>query len=330
MKALTVKSEIIKALEENRGHELSGAELSARLGVSRNAVWKAISALKTEGYPIIANHARGYTLAENSRCISSQGIALFAEKYSMPYSDSPIIFLNETDSTNNYARSLAAQGYPHGTAVIADFQNGGKGRRGRSFFSPKGCGIYLSLILRPQLTADRAVMITSAAAVAVCRTVELFTSRTPQIKWVNDVFIENKKICGILTEASTDFESRNVEYAVLGVGVNLFPSPDLPQELIEIVGAVFGEDETAVSRNEFAAALISNLLHLCSQPEPTEFMAEYRGRSMIIGEKINVIGAGGTSPATALGINDCGGLIVRFDSGEEAVLDSGEVSIRKM
>lgn len=320
---MSTKGELIKILEINRGLAVSGEELAQRLGVSRNAVWKAINSLREEGYPIDAAQNRGYRLSGSSDIISAEGIEAILGSHAEMFN---ITVLDEVDSTNLAVRRLAGEGAPAGTIVIANSQTGGRGRLGRSFFSPQGGGLYMSVLLRPSFDAEQAVLITTAVSVAVCRVIERTTGKSPQIKWVNDIFMNGKKVCGISTEAITDFESGKIDCVIIGIGINCTPSK-VPAELRDIVGFVM-EDGARVSRNELAAELICELENLEKTVSEQSFVDEYRKRSLVIGKKIKIISGQDTELATALNIDERGGLIVRTESGLTKTLCSGEISIR--
>ncbi|MEG1870124.1 MAG: biotin--[acetyl-CoA-carboxylase] ligase, partial [Oscillospiraceae bacterium] len=220
---MSVKSSVLQMLEANRGNSVSGQQLANELGVSRSAVWKAIKALETDGYAIEAVTNKGYLLASSNDLISAEGINNYL---AAQYKKLPITALKTVSSTNTHARMMAANGAKHGTIVVSEEQTNGKGRMGRTFFSPEGSGIYMSIILRPNTHTTNAVFITTAAAVAVCRAIAKLTVAKPTIKWVNDIILRDKKICGILTEAVTDFENGMVESVVVGIGIN-FKEPDI-------------------------------------------------------------------------------------------------------
>ena len=215
---MTVQDHLRTLLESNKNVFLSGEEIARRLGVSRNAVWKAIKALQAGGYPIQAVPNRGYCLAASSDVLSESGI----RQYLTPEAQSlDLRVYDSVDSTNLVLRKLANEGAAEGTVVIAAEQSGGRGRKGRNFYSPQGTGVYVSLLLKPQIAPDDATLITTTAAVAVCDAVEALSGEPATIKWVNDVFMRGKKICGILTEGSFDMESGQFEYAILGTGINV-------------------------------------------------------------------------------------------------------------
>ena len=235
---------------------------------------------------------------------------------------------DEIDSTNLEAKRLAMTGLSR-CAVIADRQTAGRGRLGRSFYSPPGCGIYTSLLLRPRpdQLAD-VTLLTTAAGVAVCRALQKAAGVQAEIKWVNDLYLNGKKICGILTEGVTDFESGMIESIVIGYGVNFRDDAHLPEELRPIVGSVFGAEPPTVTRSALAAAMLAELLPLAEDLSSRSFLPEYRRRSMLLGREIVFSHAGGRFAAVAEGIDDNGGLVVRLPDGSRETLRSGEVSVR--
>lgn len=239
------------------------------------------------------------------------------------------IYFDEIDSTNRYAKELAAKNAPSGTVVIADKQSAGRGRLGRSFFSPEEKGIYMSIILRPELMPEQAVRITSMAAVAVARAIERASDIPAKIKWVNDIFLNQKKVCGILTEAGICPEWGALDYVVLGIGVNV-GCMEFPEELKEIATSVSNECGFFIEKE----ALIDEILNELEAWYPTiadgSFLAESRARSILLGKEILVVDAaaeGGSYPALAVDINELGHLVVERE-GKTEILNSGEVSIR--
>ena len=247
------------------------------------------------------------------------------------------------DSTNTKAKELAMDGAPHGTAVIADQQSAGRGRLGRRFFSPAGCGIYLSLLLRPEemgLSQCDTVLITTAASVAVARAASQVLHKELTIKWVNDLYFGGKKVCGILTEGVVNPHRQAVDAIILGIGVNYrTPEGDFPTELQDIAGALLNVAETAPPKDELAEAIAREMLSLLPQIESRDFLKEYRDRSMTLGRRIRIFpgGAPGDHPdisgdgfrvARALDIASDGGLVVRYEDGTVETLTTGEVSVR--
>lgn len=322
---MTVKQSVLRALGEARGASVSGEVLAQSLGVSRAAVWKAIKSLQGEGYRISAGTNRGYRLEEYPDLLTAEGISAMLP---LELAQLDLRVFDEIDSTNLEAKRLAMTGLSR-CAVIADRQTAGRGRLGRSFYSPPGCGIYTSLLLRPRpdQLAD-VTLLTTAAGVAVCRALQKAAGVQAEIKWVNDLYLNGKKICGILTEGVTDFESGMIESVVIGYGINFRDDAHLPEELRPIVGSVFGAEPPTVTRSALAAAMLAELLPLAEDLSSRSFLPEYRRRSMLLGREIVFSRAGGRFAAVAEGIDDNGGLVVRLPDGSRETLRSGEVSVR--
>ena len=319
---MKVKDKVLEYLI-NSGGSVSGEEMAKNLGVSRNAVWKSIKALQGDGYEICGVNNKGYILKNDNDILSVQAIKKRLESALI---GRELIVLSETASTNNYAKELAAEGAPEGTAVIARAQTGGKGRLGRSFFSPKDMGVYISVILRPKCLAENNILITSMAAVAAARAIEKVCGGEVRIKWVNDLYVGGKKICGILTEALLDFESGIPEYIILGIGVNV-KKTEFPDELKDIATSLENETGESISKSDIAAQILNELDKLYKNFERGDFLEESRSRSNVIGKDINIMRGSEKYRAKAVGIDDRGGLIVDND-GVVSVLYSGEISVR--
>ncbi|MEG2174498.1 MAG: biotin--[acetyl-CoA-carboxylase] ligase, partial [Oscillospiraceae bacterium] len=249
---MNIRQRILQTLEQKKGFSISGEQLAQALGVSRSAIWKTIATLRKEGYQIEAVTNRGYRLAEQNDLLSAEGIVPWLAK---DYQGLPITVLKRVDSTNHAMRHAALEGASSGAVLLAEEQTDGRGRFSRSFWSPPG-GLYMSILLRPQNRFD-AVLLTTAAAVAVCRAVQSLTKLDLRIKWVNDLYLGKRKVCGILTEAATDMESRNVESAVIGIGLNVKFHDALPTELVDIAGALDEGNVSFVSRNRLAAEILN-------------------------------------------------------------------------
>lgn len=321
---LAVKNELIKLFEQNRGRYLSGEEIADSLGCTRGAVWKAVKKLQSEGYDISAVTNRGYRL-DSADMLSAAGI----EKYLTDNSGISLTVYKETDSTNTRLRELATEGAPEGTAVIAGMQTGGKGRLGRKFFSPSDTGLYMSILLRPEMTAADAVRITTAAAVAVADAVEKISGRKADIKWVNDVYIDGRKICGILTEAAFSLENGGLDYAVCGIGINVYePEGGFPEDIKDIAGAVLDTPADDV-RNRLAALVLENFMNYYNKLSENSFLQGYQSRLMWRGEDINLIRGSEITPAKLIDADEKCRLIVKYEDGTEDTISSGEISIRK-
>ncbi len=315
------KSLVLCILEKNTGRYVSGEQIASELSLSRTAVWKAVRTLQSEGHCISAISNKGYLL-EDSDVLSDEGIR---SRLLPKYADTVVIVKTSTESTNIDAKVMAAAGAKHGTVILAEEQTAGRGRYGKSFYSPKGTGIYLSIIARLGLSFSDAVMITTAAGVAVCKSIESVSDLEPRIKWVNDIFLNGKKICGIGTEAVSNIESGTVESVIVGVGVN-FKTSEFPEDLKQIAGPLFPKD-FPLTRNAFAAVLINHLLEMFSSLPEKSFIEEYRARSLILGKEIMFLENNAWYSAKAIEIDDKGGLVVETD-GKIRTLTSGEVSVR--
>lgn len=319
---MSTKDEVLALLMDSE-EPLSGEEMARRLGVSRNAVWKAVQALREEGHEFEAVTHRGYRLVRLSGRISITQIRKWLRPGQFP---AEVELHNSIDSTNKRAKALACEGASHGTLVLADSQSQGKGRMGRSFFSPPHSGIYMSMILRPHMPAEQGVLITSMAAVAVAEAIEQIAACHVGIKWVNDLYIQGRKVCGILCEAGVDLESGGLDHVILGIGINV-AAMRFPEELADIATSIENETHTSVSRNRLIAEIIDRLNILYDQLQSRSFMAEYRDRSIVIGRDVWVLRGGESFRAHALDIDDSGHLIAQSEGGIQ-ILESGEVSLR--
>ena len=251
---------------------------------------------------------------------------------SCPWQDS-LLWFDAIDSTNTRARELAAQGASHGTVLIADYQTGGRGRRGRSFHSPAGTGIYMSIILRPQCAPGQLMHLTCAAAVAVCDAIEQACGIRPGIKWTNDLVVGKRKLAGILTELGINPRG-GLDYAVIGIGINCCQeAQDFPEDIRSIAGSLHSVTGQTIDRTKVSAAVIDALYRMDEALllRKDAVMDRYRRDCITLGKEISVVKADGSPRhGTALDIDTEGGLIVSFDDGSVESVNSGEVSIRGM
>ena len=317
---MTVRQSVLRILEENKGSYVSGEEMAASLGVSRNAVWKAVRQLEADGYEIISVRHRGYCLQQQADVLSEQGIAVYAQP-------AGLYVYQEIDSTNEEAKRLAAAGAPHGTLVAANAQTAGKGRRGRSFYSPSDTGVYFSIIFRPQLDISDSILITTAASVAVCRAVKDVCGIECGIKWVNDIYIGPHKVCGILTEAVADMETGTISSIICGIGINV-RTEAFPEEVGSRAGAIYAGRQAKGIRNELTAAVYTQLMRIYEQLPDRAFLTEYRQRSNVIGKRIRYTDRGIWKEALAVGIDEDGGLVIQSDDEGRLHLHTGEITVR--
>lgn len=323
---MNISDQVLALLRES-SDPLSGEEMAQRLGVSRNTVWKAVQKLRNGGFAIGAGTNRGYVLLSESGVLSPENIA---GRLSGAATGCTICVLEEATSTNTVAKELAEQGKPEGAVVIAQQQTAGKGRLGRSFSSPPETGLYMSILLRPKFSAEESLSITTAAAVAVAGAVEAVTGQNAQIKWVNDVYLNGYKVCGILTEASIDFETQGLRYAVLGIGVNIqTPAGGFPEELKEIAGALYEKDAPPETRAAVAAEILNRFFGFYQTLTDRPFLPEYRRRSLLTGMEISFVSGSTKQKGTVLGVDGEARLRVRLKNGEERLLSAGEATIEK-
>lgn len=322
---MSVKDEVLKELENNKGDYISGGQLADNLGVSRNSVWKAIKALEKSGYEINAIPNKGYCLAEKNDILSSYSIKQHLKN---PHLD--ISVFSSVTSTNTILKEMAEQGAKEGTVIIAEEQTAGRGRTGKQFYSPKGTGIYISILLRPDIPAEESLFLTTSAAVATARAIEDVSDKRALIKWVNDIYLEDKKTCGILTEGAFNVETGKLDYAIVGIGINVcIPDGGFPDNIKDIATAIFDKQTDSINKRSI---LIVNLLDYFMEYykdfKSKSYVKEYIERSMIIGKTITVIEGSKTSVAKAIDIDKNCRLKVQFEDGTTKWLSSGEVSTK--
>ena len=319
------RDEVLDFLWKNADDYVSGEELARRLSLSRTAVWKAIGQLRDEGYEIESQPKRGYRLRSVSDVLSAEGI-----RRHLRHKELQLQVYKTISSTNTVLKGLAAEGAGEGLALIAEEQTAGRGRMGRSFYSPPESGLYLSLLLRPEMQAVDAVRLTACAAVAVAEAIEALSGREAQIKWVNDIFVGGRKVCGILTEASVDCESGMMHYVIVGIGVNTHvPDGNFPEELRGIAGAAFGSEPVPELRCRLAAEILDRLSDYAANPAAPAVFEGYRRRSLVLGREISILSPGrDPEPAVAVDLGEDYSLLVRLPDGSTRRLNSGEVSVK--
>ena len=319
---MAVKDEIIKILENNRGTYLSGEELAKQLEVSRAAVWKAIKKMQAEGFAIEGVNNKGYKLAEHTDVLSVQGVQKYLDT-EIPVR--PEVYRTVT-STNLVVRDRTSEA--EGLVIAAMEQTNGMGRLGRTFVSPADTGIYFSILLKPQIASTEVTLLTTIAAVAVCEAIEKYTDKKPQIKWVNDVFLDAHKVCGILTQAAFQMENLEPEYVIVGIGINLYqPQGGFGEALENIAGSVL-ETQSGDIKNKILAETLNRYFYYYTHFKDKEYIEAYKKRSFVIGKKIRVVTKEEERIATALDIDDMCHLLVEYEDGNREYLSTGEISIR--
>ncbi|MEI0529435.1 biotin--[acetyl-CoA-carboxylase] ligase [Brachyspira intermedia] len=321
-----LKENIISILESNKGLFISGEKLANDLNVSRAAVWKVIKSLKNEGYDILSVSNKGYALSKETDILSSKIIKDNMPKYKDKFN---FVIYKTVESTNIVARGMAMNGADSGTVVIAEEQTSGYGRNGKSFFSPYGTGIYMSIILnlKKEKKIFNSSFITTAAAMAVSKSIEEISNENTQIKWVNDVFINGKKVCGILTEGAFSFEDGKLDYAVIGIGINVnFPKNGFPEEINNIAVSINKMQNNKDIRNILIAKILERMYEYYFNN--VAFYDEYKKRSFLIGKKVSLNIDNEEHIVKVLDIDKTFALVAEFQDGKIDRIVSGSVNHR--
>lgn len=325
---MRLKDEVLLLLKKQEGEYISGQSMAETLYVSRAAVWKAVKSLQEEGYPIEAITNKGYVLKDSPDLLSAALIEKELEKEGIRIR---VEALKTIDSTNTELKRRALSGETEDLFLIAETQTGGRGRVGRSFHSPNGSGIYMSLLLHPDLSPREGVSLTGLAAVAACLAMEELQDTKAGIKWVNDIYMREKKVAGILTEAASSLETGRMEYAIVGIGINIFPPEGgFPDEIREIAGTIFpGEASKDKNiRNRLAVLFAKHFFRYYRSLPERKFTDEYKARSFVVGREIEVLRGEESLPATVLSVDSDLRLLVRYPDGKEELLSSGEISTK--
>ena len=318
-----LKEKVLDILNSNVGCVVSGMELSWSLGVTRNSIWKAVNKLKSEGYDITSHSSHGYVL--------NQGVDLFSVGEINKHLDfkSDIIIYEEATSSNDIAKQLAQNGAAEGTVVVVKSQTNGKGRLGRSFISKSEGGLYFTVVLRPKIPADKALDITVLSAVATAMAINKTSGQDAKIKWVNDIYINDKKCAGILTEAQLNFEMGTLDYAVIGIGINIVP-PDngFDAEISKIATSVFENNAPRGYKSYLLAEILNNIFRLYEGIEKREYIDSYREKSCIIGKTVDVYIGNEIISGEAVDIDENARLVVKTSDGIRS-FSSGEARVRE-
>lgn len=320
-----MKTEILTLLRESEDY-VSGQELCNRFGVSRTAVWKVMKQLKEQGYVIEAVQNKGYKLKENPDVLT---LSELKSRIHNKWAGNTVYFYEETGSTNIDAKRLAEEGAPHGTVAVADKQNAGRGRRGRVWQSPAGKDIYFTLLLRPDFIPDKASSLTLVMALSVAQAVEAFCGLTTGIKWPNDIVVNGKKVCGILTEMNV--EPGYIQYVVIGAGINVNLA-QFPEEITGTATSLFLESGIQWPRAELLQNVLkrfeNNYEIFLQTQDLTGIRAEYVKHLVNVDKQVRVLDPAGEFEGIARGIDSSGELLVEKEDGEIARIYAGEVSVR--
>lgn len=350
---MTTKEKILEILSNNIEHSVSGEILAQECGVSRAAIWKAINTLREQGCSIEGTTNGGYIMRGAPDIFTTEAFIQELTKNFPDLAENHIECFKEIDSTNTYAKRLLSENGNlrfadgsltpvgkkyHKSIYVAESQTAGRGRLGRTFYSPSKTGIYLSIIYAPKGGIKEPAKLTAFSAVALERAIFELYGIQAKIKWINDIFINGKKVAGILTEGFTNFETGQIESAIVGIGINISENPDFfPDDVKKIAGSIMqnteGTDPSSVSRIQLAALVAGKVLEIFEE-DSKSVMAEYKEHSFLIGQKITVhpvIGDENSNySATVLDIDESASLIVKTEQGEQRTLSSGEVTLHSV
>lgn len=323
-----MKEEILRELINNKNRYLSGQELSAKFGISRTAVWKHINKLKEEGYIIESATNKGYVLIESPDKLHPVEIK---ELLKTKFIGNDIIYLDSVDSTNSYGKRLAENGFSDGTVIIAEEQTSGRGRLGRDWVSPKGKGIWMTIMLKPEIKPNLASQVTLIAALAVLKAIKAAYDMDIMIKWPNDLVINGKKVCGILAELGAEIE--RVNYLCVGIGINAnLDESDFKNQSLDMATSLKIAAGMEVERKKLIAHILDIFEEYYSmflEKGSLEFMIEeYKKYLINMGKEVRLVAKNEEMHATAEDITYEGHLLVRLDDGTLKEISSGEVSVR--
>jgi BirA family biotin operon repressor/biotin-[acetyl-CoA-carboxylase] ligase len=325
-----MKDKILEELKNKQGTYISGEEISSRLQVSRTAIWKYINQLKSAGYVIQSQTKKGYSLLETPDCLlPSEMRPLLNTEFLGHHME----YLEQVDSTNLYAKKLAEASFENGTVVFAEEQTKGKGRLGRQWISPKGKGIFMTLMLKPRMAPSEAAKITLLTACAVTRAIEEAAGIQAQIKWPNDIVVGGRKLCGILTEMGAEMDEIN--YLIVGIGINVnLEQQELPEELWPIATSLRIEKGEKQDRKRLAASVLNRFEGYYKSFTETgsiaSFIEEYKEKCAVMGKEVRMISSSHELQGTVTGISQEGQLMLRLADGSTREIISGEISLRAL
>ncbi len=321
---MSTKSQVLTLLMKQAPNFISGEEMAQQLSLSRTAIWKAINELKKEGHIISSSRNKGYCYGK-SDVLSAEGIRLALKSTTPSLS---ITVLNSSESTMKDAKLAAINGEPDNTLIVADIQEAPIGRFGRPFFSKAGSGIYMSMLLRPNQNFEEMAQYTVIMAVAVTRAMDKLVKVSTEIKWVNDIYINGKKVCGILSEAMSDVESGQISNVIIGMGINFsLKQEEFPKELRKKATSLFPKEGPTITRNELIGEIWNQFYAILNQLPEQHFLEEYRQKSFVLGKTVSFTQTGVEYEGIAVSINDHGELVVQLHDKTKKILSSGEISL---
>ena len=320
-----MKEKILQILSGRKGSCVSGQEISEKLGVSRTAVWKHIKNMQQQGYPIRSTSGKGYLIEAGHSFLIPEEIKNNLRTQRI---GKQITVFTTVDSTNNWARKFCDQ-LEHGSVIVSEEQTEGKGRRGKAWTSPKGEGLWFTLFLKPAFSVERAGFTTQLAAAAMWHAIHKMTGIRPEIKWPNDLLVDGRKICGILTELSG--ELNQIDFLMVGVGVNV-NQEEFPPGLTDIASSIRRELGKPVDRTMLLAEFLNRFESFYNEFENhlscADAMEIIRAHSSVINQPIDILKGQDQRAAIGRRILDNGNLEVQYENGEREILSGGEVSVR--
>lgn len=323
-----MKDTILNELKKNKGKYISGEKLSKKIGVTRTSVWKNIKKLKEEGYIIESSTNKGYTLIESPDALYPNEIKGLINTKLI---GREIIFVESVDSTNNYAKKMAEEKFQDGTVIIAEEQTNGRGRLGREWISPMGKGIWMTIMLKPRIKPEQAAQITLIAAFAVAKGIKNICNIDTMIKWPNDVVVNGKKVCGILTEMGAEID--RINYLIVGIGINANTDElDFLNSGLNVATSLKIQKGEEINRKLLISDIIKKFEELYMsfilRESIEHIINDYKKVSATLGKEVRLLTREGEFRGIALDINNRGYLIVQMDNGEIKEISSGEVSVR--
>lgn len=323
---ILLKNRVFYSLEQQKGNIVTGGQLASSLGVSRNAIWKAIRLLQDDGNEIVSIRNKGYILMNTNDTLFEKTIR---DDLRTTFIGQKMKLLPVVHSTNQYLKELDTADAENGYVVIANEQNSGRGRRGRTFLSPKGEGIYLSILLKLDKERQDVRLLTICAAVAVSRAIENKCGISAEIKWVNDIFCKGKKVCGILTEAILSAELQELSTVIVGIGIN---TGSVQLEINDIATSIGEITGIRGIRNSLIAEVLNQFetvyLDYIGRGEKSDILKYYESRLFIIGTQVLVTSLEDSYVATVLGIDDMGALVVKDERGNIQNISTGEIKLK--
>ncbi|MCQ2543221.1 MAG: biotin--[acetyl-CoA-carboxylase] ligase [Lachnospiraceae bacterium] len=333
---MSTKEKVYDILKESGSNFISGEEIANRIYVTRAAVWKAIKSLEKEDIKIEAITNKGYRLMETEKIINKAAIfnEINTEYAEFEYlKDIHIEAFQTVGSTNDLAREYANNGEKE-AVFIADCQTKGRGRKGRDFYSPTSTGLYMSFLLFPHTDFAHATNYTCMAAECICRAIKKVTGIDTKIKWVNDIYYNDKKIAGILTEGIASLEDGRLSHVIIGAGINIYtPYDGFPDDIKKKAGALLANNVDSEVRDRLAGAIIGEFYKSYKEPDKYPFFEGYKEKSMLVGNYVKILPYGDSKEkndyALVTGIDDECRLLIKYEDGRTDALSSGEVSVVK-